>query len=886
MADLGQKVYDDGSDKLNPGAELRAREDSGAAGKEDARVGDSFFNAGADREETGALADAENNPEPIPSLSGGFYNPAKDSRSERGLIRIFGTRRRKIMFMGGSSLLVILFIFVTLLTGSFELIHLRENMLGDGNKLANAVMEHRRAKSFQKIVRKLNAGSLQDKLKNGTGGLRDNMRRQGFNMIFDDEGKLQKISYKSQAGEARTLDFSKGTISNKELSNFFDKGKFGREVSQKLDLAIGGKASSWKGTAARSLYSRLGLNFSNWIDRKSTGKTSREQFADNVRHQEFSETQASDRTGAKTGDDLKDKDKDGKTVSGENVDDFGSVADNASSEAQDLLDHPEKSGLSSLSGDALDNALKSALSGKALASTVLKSLNIAGAEQSACSIQRKLTFIQYMKNLALVTALAKFSYDFLTVADGQKAGVVSSDGIKLMAVYLNTVNPDTGRSALNSGGVLGGIMGQSGQHPSAADLAAYGRGHTNTGTLAKVKSIVDKVPGVNSTGTSTSCKIVGNGFVQLGGVAVGIAATIFSGGTVGGADIAQNLALGVAAGVAGQYATNLLLKSATGMVITGYENGEQAGDALASGWGAARAMDNNANGLRPVAKSAVPKLTAMANEDRQMANADESVFDRYFSASNADSLLSRVAFMLPAKLSFSNALTSIPNLFEDLFHSLGSIFAPHIFAAGDTATDCDNDPQIKALNVQTDDFCNPEVAGSPDLDANETEQILLKNTYTWYSKGSGGSCTVPHTEPAPLIRQSDGAPIAYPDGNPVCGDSTIYMSDDMSDYINTAKCFEGRPDILYAPITSESDFGKIPELGGTQNPCVVSGPVLPDETQSGVGRFDRYTTWYGYLVDQANFLEEANNDFGSSTGPTGYVDISGVAPAPATGVTQ
>lgn len=829
------------------------------------------------------LKEAESSPT-APNLGGGLFNEAASAGlgPTGKIVGAIASRitKKRAAAGGGIAATFLTIIVISIVGGSLEFVHLRENMLEQGNKLVNHALQERRVLTFKRIASKLHQGTLQGKLTGGPERLKAKFEKQGFKTEFDKDGKLQKLSYTSErTGETRSIDYTnEGTL--KEQSNhFFSEAGFGREASRKLDLAVGSKAASWKGAASRKLYARLNVRFNNWLDRKSAQKNERDKLAENLQTQEREQNHPSTRTGQKG--DTRERDKSGNLVNPDSTfnDTVGSAADSSGTGL--IHEDPSPVDITDAGG-----AVGDAIDGKTIVGSVAKGLNAVGAIQTACTIGKNIELVRYLRNVALTTQLVRFTFNYLTVADGQKAGVISSDGLKLMALYMNTANPKTGRDALSSGGILGSVMGQSGQHPSNADIAKYSTSHKPQGFLATAQSWADKF-GVGKGDTAT-CKAVDNGFVQVGGFAIGIVATIFTGGGFDAGNAALNIGAAAAGFVASYYAKQLLIKTATGVVLTGYEKGDEAGDALASGWGASRGMTANINGLRPITRKEAAKVAYAANQDLRDSQADQSLYARYLDTNNVNSLVSRVAFAFPSHMSIATMFSSIPRLFGSLISNLGSVLNPRGYAATSSNDSLCTDNQPMNNDIQVDDFCNPELASYPTVDIQETEKILLNHTITWRSDridANGNTvCDVVHTEPAPLI-QADGTPISYPDGDMRCNDPTIYMSDDLLDYANAVQedggppkpqCLNGRLGILYAPYKQGQDLDTLSTIhthepsSDPTNVCFTDGPPLSNDT-SGVGRFVRYTAWYGYLVDEQNFIEQVNQDYTSTSGQSGFL---------------
>lgn len=736
--------------------------------------------------------------------------------------------RKKALAGGGIGGLIAAIIFLMLFGGSFEMIHLRENMLGQANKYVNSALERRRNTNFYQIVKKLNKGDLTGKIDNAK--FANKMRAQGFIVEFQD-GKLSKFGYETDIGGGKQTKFLdlEATNSKRALNAFLDDGEFGSKASRSLDIAVGGRAATWKGKAARKLYGSMNLRFSNWLDRKASDKaeTDRQRLADNLRHADELDAEIGRRISAT---DPRDADNDGKIDPDKNGSLLGD-AENALGEAEDyrqrLLENPQDTGVIEGVNDdligavdgvggSLDDLVSTGAGSKALGEAAIKGLSPISYFQTACTVNGTVKFLANVQNIALSYQLAKFSMRFMSAADNQKAGVLSGDGLKLMMLYLNTKSPSTGRSALQSGGIRSTILGDSSARPSAVNLGKYNTGRASNGILSDANNYISGV--LDRAGGPRACSVANNGFVQIGALVVGVGAAIFTGGTSAAASITLNVTVGIVGEVVKSIAVAQATKSVAGMVMNGYEDGEQVGDALASGWGTMRGMNANANGLRPATKAEIALLDQQINSSRAFTNGEQGIFERYFSTSNGNSALVSIGATTSSHLSISNAtgrffssITRLPNLFAQFFFVRGA------YAAED---EC-KDPQVKRLNLEADAFCSLEIAATPDLDVSKTEEKLRELN----------------------LIDTEGAPVP---------------GTDYAAYVEY--CFSGRPALLYDP---NIDMDKNDELVAKMGACTLSGKnenggILPGDTE---GKYDRYANWYGYMVDEDNLAEEINDDF-------------------------
>lgn len=761
-------------------------------------------------------------------------------------------RRRKVA-AGGIVGLIISLGFAFFSFSAFEAIHVRENMLGRSNKLVNAALENRRAQSFARQMRLLRKGDFRGKLNNSK--LASKLQSKGFNIEFEADGRVKTLAY--TAGDRSILfDFEEPDL-RKATKAFFGDAEFGREISRQFDAATGVRAVTWKGRAARRLYGNMGIRLTDWLSGKKSvaeAKQSAEAAED-----------ASGKRGALNEDPIIDADKNGeingtetdgvvsdgwtdinatteyanKINAGESADKAlgtdANVADDISADPSKLSKILDKSLIPSNIRDFV-SLLKegyptSSFKFTKVASSAARGINVAEVPRIACRIKGTLNFVGSIRNVYVSLQLAKFSVRFLTAADHQKAGLIKSDGLKLLMAYLHTPSPVTGKSYTQAGGFQNIVMSNASAAPSLANSSRYSTGRTNTGLLRIISNFVNGMPGLGDN----TCRVASNGFVQLGGAAVGVVAAVFSGGSVTAGQIAGAMAIGFIEEIAFQIGTPIITRGLTNTVIDGFENGEQAGDALASGWGALRGMNAGANGLRPITKSKAESLAIEADRMYEYEQSKKSRFARYFDLSQSDSLITQMAFAMP-KFSFTspadlfNKSTGLLSFASPLYYSMPG--TSKVSAAAEE--ECLGDEQIAHAQLKVDVFCNVEMADAPDLNTDETEAFMRAGGYI----------------------QADGQPIDRPGKD----DPT----DDFADYIKA--CHSGRPTVLYSALTpSDAEKGIVES---NQNVCFESGEN---------DKYLRFTDWFSWLVDSESLIEDINDEYDDefvANAPAGDLGIS------------
>ncbi len=823
-----------------------------------------------------ALSPAEESLVPKDSL----YNPSdKGSFVSRaaGLLRSQITKRRAII--GGASLVAaVIAFFLFLGVTSFEAIHVRENMLGrfGSNRRVYAALQRRRAKSFARQMRLLSQGKLRNL---DVAALNNRLVKQGFEVELDEgRTKITRLSY-TKDGITRSFDFNETSL-DVASNNFFGNAsdKLGLEIASKLDSATHASAKTWRGRAARKVYTGLKVRLRNWLDpdvrAPPEADTPQEKFQYDYKKAAIDDgvAIASLSPGGRTANDINqqegtDYDNDGDIDSEASSFPGLEGADEAIRQLQDVnnLDPaddiirnnvPEAEGLdvadaiadspggfgsllntdlntSSLRGfvNTLRSRLGSRLAGRLdnIAGTAVGAVNFAEYGASACRVKGTINFIANVQNVLVAYQLATFTLRFLTAADHQKAGIIQSEGLAVMMSFMH-LRSTSGKVYHQSGGFQREIMGNTRARASDSHLALYSTSRTPSGIFGFIHRFINSLPVPLD---SSNCRFYNNGFVQLGGAALGIAVAIFSGGTVTAGQIASGLAIGLAQEVAFAVGTPLVLRAVANSVVDGYIGGEAAGSILASGWGGLRGMNAGALGLMPSSRRQVGELDKNIEVAKAQYRDEQSIFSRYLDLGQYDSLASQMAFALPTSTSLSPQ--SLWSQATDLmsFRKIGNLFGnvlpgtSKVYAQEAEAQSCP-DPQVVEHDLETDSFCNIEMAHAPDLNTDETEQMLLT---------------------AGMINDS-GDPV---DTDPSTGaeDANLDVANiDYNDYIDL--CFSGRPGIAYAPNVSQD---------GINNPnldvCITGGTNLPEDS---VPRGYRYADMYGSEADEADNIEDINGE--------------------------
>lgn len=741
------------------------------------------------------------------------------------------------------------FAFFVIFGGSNALLLFKESVLNNGNRVANTRLERHMAKSFGKMFKQMhddaNFAKKFDKDK-----FRKKMTKAGFNVEWDENTKtLKSLSYDYTddrgVNQTRNYDFTKSSdVAHKE---FFTKDVAGRKALYAVNKANYGVARAWRMAAARNVTDRFKISFKDVFSEKPSdkAKTDKQKFASLLR----SDSVDPGTVALSAGEVDLGEDADGNPTS--TLIDPESDLGTAAAEAREaLLDDPTIGidDVDSASADPNVKAVKNQVKadfdngldvgeiaqksfGKAPAAVlgaVGGSLNVAGTTADACSLVGAMSYAQYIKSTAMAGQLMRLFFTLMTAADNKKAGLLAASGNAILMQSLSDRNPTSGRDFWGSGGVQY-AMGNTSAKPSASNVAAYNVGRSNEGALAKIYQFITTTPVFSQATSPATCKAATNRFVTIGGTVVGAVAAVFTLGGTTALNIAGKVLITGVKVAALVYIEQMILKTAAGIAVDGLsEDGEQIGDATGSGAGVALGVINNANGLRPATVEQVAELNQMADEDHKLAMQQESVFSRYLSLENSDSLLGSMVMSRPAISSWFS--------FGSIMHNAASIFSPStpmlafnkalpgsdVAYAASVDGGC-SDERIKSLGLATNPFCSTINASLPDLDVEETENILKANGDV----------------------DQEGAPVP---------------GSEYEKYVT--QCLSGKTDLLSEDI-GDADTDDI--LNGRTNPnkftkiCAEAGPTTANGKNYPDGQYDRYAVQWT-TENQINGAIQANND--------------------------
>ncbi len=770
---------------------------------------------------------------------------------------------------------------------SLQLAHWRDTAFDNRFRTTENVVRNRRSKSFFAMLRKQNRQERLARAMNVDKFAEKWIEQGGIIELNDTGTQVLKFGQRTTGGVERFLDIDSADF-DKAYDDFFG-GLQGREARRALDRVASSRNAQIRGIVGRKVWSYLKALPTNWIDgQKLTGAdgeelTDMEKVAKVVRNSdEAVDPDLVTRSGV--GLDTNDIDGDGKpdadgskrmTGVADNAPDMEASAEYREKMLADpkLTDSDVIDGIAKGGADRIDNTLNNAADGvlEALdgaptvnalrevsgdllgkvAGKVFTAVNLLGPVETGCRLVGTINYIANVRNMLVATELTRFAIKWFAIADHQRAGLVSSEAVRLMMIYMQYPNPENGKGFAQSGGMLR----LAGQQPNAyinpVHRAKASTGRDKAGVWQTLSNIANKVPLANN---AKACRVVTNGYVQMATLAGTVVVSVIGAIVTGGASLAGNASsiawsfgLAVATEIAFQVGTPLLVKAGARMLITGSENnGELVGNLLASGVGAYFAQNSAANGLRPSTKKEFAMAKQEADLEYRTELAEKGVLHRYFDFADSNSLLSRVAFSLPVGMQgmLNTVGFGLPSLASSATNfggiATGWLGGSKVLAQNEVQC---NDPQVVKLDIATDAFCNPLFATAPDLNI-EAVEAALRNRGEIDANG----------QPA--------------------GEFKKYVDN----------CHSPRAGILYkADISKEGNDGD-----GSNNECVTnpSDPATHSDPACMNGINECRTAYYAsVIVDMNEIVEDVNEQYetvgaGNVAPPTTNTQTSTVSGCP------
>ncbi len=578
--------------------------------------------------------------------------------------------------------------------------------------------------------------------------LTQGLEEAGFTLERDaTTGAVTKIS----KGENLLVDYTNVTISTEKQLAASLSGKAGREAAEGLNKVWNTEGAIIRGEGGREVLRLIKARFGGFGESiaKSDATLSERASAEiEAGMQPVSEEPAATKFGQNPNFDNEQATTDaaGKKTAAADIADATKVGDGVTDEAIKASTVLEENA-NKLLGPVAEQAAKGAAVESIFTTLVANAgkvgfkgaLTAAGSAvdpvllaATVCQVKGTLLWLSSVRNLRMSIELGRLAVKWLGTAAEQDAGTATSQAINTFISGQMNIGGEKGY-ATNSGGLLKAMNPGSTYHASTAGTTQFTTGRGNGGIYETISDIIDMVP-IKSLVVNSTCKIVTNGWVQLGTFVVGAVVAVL---TVGGSP-ASATAAGVPLWSAGIQVLGLLATEIGGPFLAktgkhilfndvkGNLFGEAGGSALGSH---AQQLESHSYGV--LAPKTVTTLLRQTTRDQQkLALSKQSFTERYFSTDNPNSLLMKTAAVMPIGLPgiTSDATTGFANTLSSISDGsfLTSAFGGRAAAADESRC---NDPAVvnAPFPLDSDDFCNLYPIAMPDLNLEQTTQSLWAN---------------------------------------------------------------------------------------------------------------------------------------------------------------
>ncbi len=383
------------------------------------------------------------------------------------------------------------------------------------------------------------------------------------------------------------------------------------------------------------------------------------------------------------------------------------IADEVAAE-QELLKDPSKVGSvadPSLVDDVLKNADPGAIIKGAVpeASAIAGSLKIDQVGQTACSAKAYTSAVRNGAEILRYAGLMKWGMTVAVAASQQKEGKdVTAEQVSAFMALMNAplIKPDgervkQGHDVSNSGAYQM-LTGKTDAKPTNTEQFAVDLSKTGgaAGALGKLDNwadgILNTITSFSGINAKTYCRVSSGWLWQLGSAAIGIAVAVFTGGSNLYANVAFSAVKSALFGVLTEFLKPILVRQFAGVIINGWEPGDQKMDAAITGYTIKAQANNKLIGGHRLTKRQVADIESQIAIERREKLQNASIYDRYFALSNVDSTSAKIAANLANTTASGNtAITgTLANIPSSFFNTL-AVFNPlsiRAKAAGETTT--------------------------------------------------------------------------------------------------------------------------------------------------------------------------------------------------------
>jgi len=364
--------------------------------------------------------------------------------------------------------------------------------------------------------------------------------------------------------------------------------------------------------------------------------------------------------------------------------------------------------------DSTEKATEKTIAATSGVSAVTNIIKLTGYADTACQAYSAVRGLGFAAKTVRAIQLARYAMIFVNTADQIKAGTAKPEDVAYLGGILTNISHDVTsgikrKAAMDSAGMQYALYGTSGGFNAPSQyISQFMAGGGLAGDLIVLTDYINAVLGKSPAGT---CNFLANGWVQLASTVGGIALMF-----VPGVDVvltAKDIIGGIAqaaVSIALALLPSMLQDIVAGNVVKGIV-GEDAGNAIASGFGVIASQTAQAGGNAPMSIDDAVAYTNLQNQTVAMYNNDERATLSPLDASNKNTFLGSIVNKL---LPYADNVSSISGSIRSVGSIVSSSFAGIIpkSSALDTANQtaafksC-NDSDIQTLQIASDPFCNP-----------------------------------------------------------------------------------------------------------------------------------------------------------------------------------
>jgi murein DD-endopeptidase MepM/ murein hydrolase activator NlpD len=397
----------------------------------------------------------------------------------------------------------------------------------------------------------------------------------------------------------------------------------------------------------------------------------------------------------------------------------------------------------------------------------------AGAADTLCTAWNVLRVASFAAKIYQQKQLIRYSYEFVKIAHKQKYGDLTAEEMAFFGDKLTSINTE-GKAALDSDGYRFAAYGDTfrpgdfkvshvsdANSPEVEQMANKVAVQNETSRFVNgqllndnvMSKLVGALAGSGSKTVETAdkvCKFTKSWKGQLivfGAAVLGLVAGFFSGGTTIGLGAIANGAAMAAVSVAFSLMQPKIIDMVKGEVIKGDENGNENGNAIASGMGGYNAQASQGRGLGVATQEVYPTYNQTSKQIAANYAEEDRAARSPFDASSKNTFLgSIVASLLPysTKLqTVGSASLSIPSFVSSSLSSFGSLDNAYAADSTERFSQC-SDHEYKGLAA--DPFCNLRYAIPKEYINKDSEKV-----YEYMLEGDW----ITEDDPTPLNEYAD-----------------------------------------------------------------------------------------------------------------------------------